>query len=117
MANELRRRSSIARILTVFVGRRYEGPLYEMYSDMLADGGRPACPDVEVAAVEEMVARFLQLQELGEPLAPPHERTVWGAVDLIFACQGEKLLGGPADVMVKSVVQWVLTSDDGRRAH
>ena len=110
MANELRRRDSIARILTVFVGKRHEGPSYETYSDMLAEGGRPVCPDVEVASVEEMVARFLQLQELGEPLAPPHERTVRGAVDLIFACQGEKLRGGPADVMVDTVVQWVLTS-------
>ena len=110
MANELRRRGSITRILTVFVGKRHEGPSYATYSDMLAEGGKPACPDVEVAGVEEMVARFLQLQELGEPLAPPHERTVRGAVDLIFACQGEKLLGGPADVMVNTVVQWVLTS-------
>ena len=76
MANELRRRSSIARILTVFVGRRYAGPSYKMYSDMLAEGGRPACTDVEVAGVEEMVARFLQLQKLGEPLAPPHEMPV-----------------------------------------
>ena len=110
MANEMRRRGSIARILTVFVGKRYAGSSFEMYSDMLADGGRPACPEVEVARVEEMVARFLELQELGEPLAPPHERTVRGAVDLIFACQGEKLLGGPADVMVDKVVQWVLTN-------
>ena len=110
MANELRRRSSIARVLTVFVGRRYEGEEYDMYSNMLADGGRPACPDVEVASVEGMVTRFLQLQELGEPLAPPHERTVRGAVDLIFACQGEKLLGGPADVKVNNVVEWVLNN-------
>ena len=112
MANELRRRSSIARVLTVFVGKQYAGSSYEMYSDMLADGGRPACPDVEVASVEGMVTRFLQLQELGEPLAPPHERTVRGAVDLIFTCQGEKLLGGPAAVMVDRVVQWVLTSTE-----
>ena len=57
--------------------------------------------------MESMVRQFLQLMGLGEPLAPPAERTVSGAVAVVFQCQGEMLRGGPAHEVVDKIVDWV----------